>query len=165
MHKLLDRFYVVVRTLIITLAVVAGVSIIVMILVTVFDVFLRIFGEGITGAYDIVRIMGVVAISCSLPYVTAIKGHIAIEFFYQRFSRMGRIILDSFFRTLSVIVFLVLAWSCILYGKMLLLSGQVMQTLPIPVFWIPWMISLSCLLMTLTIIYHLFHPGKELVKL
>lgn len=165
MHPVLEAFYSGIRRTIVFLALIAGLAILVMIGVTVTDVILRIFGTGITGAYDIVRIMGVIAISFSLPYVTAIKGHIAIEFFYHRFSRTGRIILDSSFRTISVLVFLLLAWRNILYGLLLLHSNQVMQTLAIPVFWIPWMISLSCVLMILTILYHLFHPGKELVKL
>lgn len=165
MNPVLEAFYSGIRRIIIVLALIAGLAILVMIGVTVTDVILRIFGTGITGAYDIVRIMGIIAISFSLPYVTAIKGHIAIEFFYHRFSRTGRIILDSSFRTISVLVFLLLAWRNILYGLLLLNSNQVMQTLPIPVFWIPWMISLSCVLMILTILYHLFHPGKELVKL
>ncbi len=165
MHPVLEAFYSGIRRTIILLALIAGLAVLVMIGVTVTDVILRIFGTGITGAYDIVRIMGIIAISFSLPYVTAIKGHIAIEFFYHRFSRTGRIILDSSFRTISVLVFLLLAWRNILYGLLLLHSNQVMQTLPIPVFWIPWMISLSCVLMILTILYHLFHPGKELVKL
>lgn len=165
MSSFLEAFYSGIRRIIIVLALIAGLAILVMIGVTVTDVILRIFGTGITGAYDIVRIMGIIAISFSLPYVTAIKGHIAIEFFYHRFSRTGRIILDSSFRTISVLVFLLLAWRNILYGLLLLNSNQVMQTLPIPVFWIPWMISLSCVLMILTILYHLFHPGKELVKL
>lgn len=165
MSSFLEAFYSGIRRIIIFLALLAGLAILVMIGVTVTDVILRMFGTGITGAYDIVRIMGIIAISFSLPYVTAIKGHIAIEFFYHRFSRTGRIVLDSSFRTISVLVFLLLAWRNILYGLLLLNSNQVMQTLPIPVFWIPWMISLSCVLMILTILYHLFHPGKELVKL
>lgn len=165
MYPVLESFYSGIRRVIIFLALIAGLAILVMIGVTLADIILRMFGTGITGAYDIVRIMGIIAISFSLPYVTAIKGHIAIEFFYHRFSRTGRIILDSSFRTISVLVFLLLAWRNILYGLLLLHSNQVMQTLPIPVFWIPWMISLSCLLMILTILYHLFHPGKELVKL
>jgi len=165
MPRFLESLYAAIRAIIVFLAVIAGCAILVMIGVTVIDVILRIFGTGITGAYDIVRIMGVIAISFSLPYVTAIKGHIAIEFFYHRFSKPGRIILDTAFRTISVLVFLLLDWRNVLYGIMLLKSNQVMQTLPIPVFWIPWMISMSCILMIFTIMYHLFHPGKELVKL
>jgi len=165
MLRFLESFYAWIRLAITFLAVVAGGAVLVMIAVTSVDILLRLFGTGIVGAYDIVRIMGVIAIAFSLPYVTAIKGHIAIEFFYHRFSRTGRVILDSSFRTISVGVFLLLAWRNILYGIMLLRSNQVMQTLPIPVFWIPWMISLSCVLMILTITYHIFHPGKELIKL
>ncbi len=160
-----ELFYAFLRKLIIALAIISGLAVVAMIGVTVVDVVLRIFRTGIRGAYDIVRVAGVIAITCSLPYVTAIKGHIAIEFFYHRFAKRGRLALDIFFRVISLGLFGLLVYQNIGYGKMLLDSRQVMPTLAIPVFWIPWMISFSCLLIFLTVLYHLFHPGKELIKL
>jgi TRAP-type C4-dicarboxylate transport system permease small subunit len=152
------------EVLIRALAIAAGAAILLMIGVTLTDIILRIFKTGIQGAYDIVRIAGVISISCALPYLTAVKGHIAIEFLYQHFSRIGRIILDSLFRLISIGLFGFLVVYGIKHGISLKESGQMMMTLKVPVFWIPFVISFNSLLMMIIIFYHLIHPGKEMIK-
>lgn len=157
-------FFTGVRQLVRALAITAGAAILVMIAVTVSDIVLRIFKSGIKGAYDIVRIAGVISISCSLPYLTAVKGHIAIEFLYQHFSRIGRVVLDTLFRVVTIALFGFLAYYSVIYGLNFLESGQMMMTLKIPVFWMPFVISFNCVLMMIIIFYHLIHPGKEMIR-
>jgi TRAP-type C4-dicarboxylate transport system permease small subunit len=157
-------FFEVLRRTILFFAFLAGAAVLVMIGVTVLDVVLRLFKTGITGAYDIVRMAGAVAIACALPYVTAVKGHIAIEFFYQKFSRRGRFVFDTFFRLVALGLFGFLVYRFVLYGLALLASGQVMPTLKVPVFWVPLLIAASFFLVFLTTVYHLLHPGKEMIK-
>jgi len=43
-------------------------------------------------------------------------------------------------------------------------SGTVSMTIRLPIFWVPWVLAGSCVLMVLITLYHLFHPGKELIK-
>lgn len=150
--------------IIIALAYLAGGATLLMMAVTVLDIILRIFGIGITGAYDMVRACGVLSVACALPYVTATKGHIAIEFFYHKCSRIGRIILDMIFRVSSLILFGILTWHTFLHGISLFKSGEVFPNLGLPVFWISFVISINCLLMMVVFIYHLVHPGKEYIK-
>jgi TRAP-type C4-dicarboxylate transport system permease small subunit len=159
-----QQFFTGLRFLVRTLAIVAGFAILVMIGVTLTDIILRIFKSGIKGAYDIVRVAGVVSISCGLPYLTAVKGHIAIEFLYQHFSRAGRIVLDTLFRIITLGLFGFLIYFSIEYGISFIESGQVMPTLKIPMFWIPFVIGFNCLLMLFIVFYHLIHPGKEMIK-
>ena len=128
-----EPFFDVLRKLVHGFAFLAGAAVFAMIAVTVADVLLRLFKISIPGAYDLVRIAAVVAISCALPYVTAVKGHIAIEFFYQNFSRAGRIFLDTAFRLLILVLFAVLVQRNILYSLSLFSSGEVMPTLHIPI--------------------------------
>jgi TRAP-type C4-dicarboxylate transport system permease small subunit len=161
---LLEPFFAVVRKIILAFALVSGAAILVMMTVTVVDIVLRVFRTGIVGAYDLVRIAGVVTISCGLPYITAVKGHIAIEFFYQNFSRAGRIALDTLFRLVALALFGFLAVRNVTYGVSLRATGELMPTLAVPVFWIPFLISLNSCLMCIVIFYHLIHPGKEMIK-
>lgn len=160
----LDPFFSVVRSVILVLAMVSGIAIFVMIGTTVIDVILRIFGTGIVGAYDVVRICGVISIACGLPYITAVKGHIAIEFFYQRFSRRGRVLLDALFRLVALALFGFLVYRNIEYGLSLRETGELMPTLGVPVFWIPFLVSFDSLLVVIVVTYHLLHPGKEMIK-
>lgn len=162
--QILQTFFEIVRRVILALAVLAGLAVLAMMGVTVVDIVLRLFRTGVVGAYDVVRICGVVAIACALPYLTAVKGHIAIEFFYQRFSRFGRVLLDSVFRIVALALFGFLVYKNIDYGLSLRASGVLMPTLKIPVFWMPLLISFNALLICIVIVYHLVHPGEEMIK-
>jgi TRAP-type C4-dicarboxylate transport system permease small subunit len=152
------------RKAIMALAGISGVSVFAMIGITVADVVLRAFRSGIPGAYDLVKAAGAVAIACSLPYVTALKGHIAIEFFYHNFGRRGRLALNILFRVVALALFGLLVWRNIDYGWALLRSGEVMPTLALPVFWIPWLMAACFALVFTATLYHLSHPGKEMIR-
>ena len=133
-------------------------------LITCADVVLRIFGKPVTGAYDIVRIAGVLTIATALPYTTAVKGHVAVEYFFHKLSHRGRFFVDSIVRIIGIIGFFALSWQSMLYGMSLRHSGEVTLTLQIPVFWIPYLIGLSSATMGLVVGYHLLDPGEELIK-
>lgn len=158
------KFFSFISRIILMLAYAAGISILLMILITVCDVILRIFNTGITGAYDMVRACGAVAVSCALPYLTAVKGHIAIEYFYHKCRRFWRIILDTILRVSSLAIFGILALKIFQHGMSLYKAGEVFPNLGMPVFWIPLLISFNCFLMMIVFSYHLIHPGKELIK-
>jgi len=157
-------FFKIIGRAIVLLAYAAGGAILAMMGVTVMDVILRLFGSGITGAYDIVRSLGVIAVAFALPYLTAVKGHIAIEFFYHKFGSLGRTILDSLIRIISMAIFGILAFQTFKHGLFLYKTGEVFPTLGMPVFWVALAISLSSILMMIVFIYHLIHPGKEFIK-
>ena len=72
---------------------VAGLAVAAMIILTCVDVVGRRLGHPLTGTYDIVEILGAISIIGALPYTTACKGHVAIEFLFQKLSRLGRAIL------------------------------------------------------------------------
>ena len=162
-HRHLELFFHGVRQLIVFLALLAGAAVLGMMGITVADVCLRLFKVGIVGAYDIVRVCGVVAISCALPYITAVRGHIAIEFLYRRFPPRGRRILDLSFRLIALILFGFLVYQNIRYSLSLQAAGELMPTLRMPVFWIPLLIAFNALLVFFVILHHLLHPGKEMI--
>ena len=152
------------RRVIVALAYIAGVSAMLMMGITVIDVILRIFNTGITGAYDMVRACGVISVACGLPYLTAVKGHIAIEFFYHKAGRINRIILDTIIRVSSLVIFGLIAFHTFRHGIALFSKGEVFPNLGLPVFWIPFVISFNSVLMMVVFIFHMLHPGKEYIK-
>ena len=151
------------RKLILFFALLAGAAVLGMMAITVADVGLRLFKVGIVGAYDIVRICGVVAIACGLPYITAVKGHIAIEFLYRSFSSRGRLALDLSFRLVALALFGFLVYQNIRYSLSLHAAGELMPTLRMPVFWIPLLIAFNAALVFVVILHHLLHPGREMI--
>lgn len=146
------------------LGIIAGAGLMVMVLVTALDVVLRVFRISLTGDYDITKIAGAITIAAALPYTTAIKGHVAIEYFFHKLGRRGRVIVDSVMRLLGMTLFSFLAWQSVQYGNALKRSGEVSLTLQLPVFWVPYVLAVSCVLVVLVTLYHLLYPGKEMIK-
>ena len=143
---------------------VAGASLMFMVVVITLDVILRKFGHSFTGAYDIVRIAAAITLAASLPYTTAVKGHVAIEYFFHKLGRRGRIGVDVFMRLAGAALFSLLAWGCVNHGNSLRRSGEVSGTLQLPIFWVPYVLAASCALVVLIKVYHLTHPGKPMIK-
>lgn len=153
-----------VRGLAIGLLAVSGLGILAMTVLVTVDVILRAVGYPLKGVYDWVQLLGAVIIAAALPYTTAIKGHVAIEYFFQKLGRRGRIAVDTVMRLLSIALFGFFAWQSVQYGLQLKRTNQVTPTIQIPVFWVPFVIGFSCAVVMLVIVHHLVRPGKEMIK-
>lgn len=161
---LVQFYHQALRASVMALAYLACASLMVMVLLTTAEVVLRIFRVSLTGAYDIVKIAAAITIAAALPYTTAIKGHVAIEYFFQKLGRRGRIVLDALMRLGGMALFGLLAWGCVDYGNSLRTKGEVSMTLQLPIFWVPYVLAVSCALVVLIKLYHLTHPGKPMIK-
>ncbi|NCC49836.1 MAG: TRAP transporter small permease [Spartobacteria bacterium] len=163
-HSLVDGYTAVLRLLVQALALLSGVGIVSMMGVTCVDVVMRAFNRPLTGAYDMVKIAGVITIACALPYTTAVKGHVAVEYFFHKLSHRGRIVVDSLSRAIIIILFVILSVRCYVYGLILRESGEVTATMQLPVFWVPMVLAVSCGIVVLVVLHNLLHPGKVMIK-
>jgi TRAP-type C4-dicarboxylate transport system permease small subunit len=152
------------RGLIHLLAAVGSLAVAGMIGVTVADVVGRRFGLPVKGAYDLVRVLGAVAMACALPLTKAVKGHIAIEYFFQKLDRRGRAVVDTAMRLVLLALFALLTWQFALQGEKYRISGEVTATLHLPMFWVPWLAGLACLVTLGVTLWHLLHPGRSLMR-
>lgn len=155
------------RGVVSALAAVSAVAILALVGVVCVDVVLRlpIINKPFIGGYDLVRLLGAVALAAALPYTTAVKGHVAIEFFFHKLTRRGRLIVDSIMRILSIALFGFWGWRCVIYGQALYAAKQVSQTLGVPLFWLPMFLGLCCFVCAAVVVFHLLCPGKEMMKL
>ena len=152
------------RWLIHALAVVGSLALLALIVVTVADVIGRQFGWPVKGAYDLVRVLGAVATACALPLTKAAKGHIAIEYFFQKMRRRGRTITDTLMRLAVLALFGLLAWQFSVQGWSFYTSGEVTPTLHMPIFWVPWVAAAARLVTVGVPLWHLLHPPRALLR-
>ncbi len=144
---------------------VSGMSLLAMTLLVTADVILRkCLNAPIKGSLDLVSLLGAISIAAALPYTTAVKGHVAIEFFFQALPQKGRVIVDTLARIIVLVLFAFLTWRFILYGFKFMADGEVTPTLQIPLFWVPWLFSFSSACVVLVKIYHLMRPGQTMIK-
>jgi TRAP-type C4-dicarboxylate transport system permease small subunit len=159
-----ELYHIALRATVKGFSLVACAALMAMVLVTAVDVILRKFGHSLTGAYDIVKIAATLTVAGALPYTTAIKGHVAIEYFFHKLGRRGRTLVDALMRLGGMALFGLLAWGCVDYGNSLRQNGEVSMTLQLPVFWVSYVLAISCILVILIKIHHLTHPGKPMIK-
>ena len=146
------------------MAAVGGAAVAGIVLVTVGDVVGRRFGLPVKGAYDLVRVLGAIAMVCALPLTKAVKGHIAIEYFFQKMGARGRAATDTLMRLVLLALFGLLAWQFALQGNGFLESGETTATLHMPMFWVPWLAALACLVTAGVTLWHLLHPGRSMIR-
>lgn len=158
------RIWLPLKGLVLASAALAGVGVLAMTAVTCVDVVLRQFGRPLVGTYDLVRIAGGVTLACALPVTTAVKGHVAIEYFFHKLRRPGRIVVDTLMRLVQITACSVAARECARHGHKLLRSGEVTPTLQWPTFWVAWVLAAACVLTALVTLYHLVHPGREMIR-
>ena len=60
--------------------------------------------------------------------------------------------------------FALAAFECVGYGQRFLKNGQVTDTIELPIFWVPWLMAVSFVVMALVVVFHLVYPGREMVK-
>jgi TRAP-type C4-dicarboxylate transport system permease small subunit len=126
---------------------IAAAAIVLMMLVTTGDVVLRFFRFSIPGAYETIGFLGALAISFSLPYTAAEKGHIAVDFLVPRLPRRARIVIHSINSLVSLALFAIIAWQSLVYGSVLKANNSVSATLEMPIYPFVYGVAAGCILL------------------
>jgi len=130
---------------------VAGLSIIIMMLLTCADVALRFFRMPIPGTYELVCFMGSVAVAFAIAHTSALKGHVAVSVVINLLPKRFQLLLECITNGLGFILFLLISWQSVLYADTLRSTGEVSLTLQLPFYPFVYGIGLSaaavCLLL------------------
>jgi TRAP-type C4-dicarboxylate transport system permease small subunit len=154
-----------VRAPVLAMAVVGGVGVLAMMLITCVDVVGRILNHPLKGAYDLVCASSVVAIAGALPYTTAAKGHVAIDLLMLKLPKAARRWLQAAMSVVLVAMLGLLAWECLSLGLELRERGNVSPTLQMPVFWMPCVIGVSCAVSAWVLAHQAIRPQEKVVSL
>jgi TRAP-type C4-dicarboxylate transport system permease small subunit len=127
------------------LSAVAGAALAFLMLLTVADVVLRLFGHPIVGTYELVAVSGAVAIGLSLPITSWVRGHIYVDSFVARLPRVPRVAFAVATRMLVLGLFLVIGWNLFKYAGSLRRAGEVTPTLHVPFYPVVIGLGVSCL--------------------
>lgn len=113
---------------------VACLAVIAMVLLSVVDVVLRLFGKPIPGAYELVGFMGTIAVSFALGYTSLEKGHIAVELLFRKLPLRVQLAVEAFTDFVSFLIFGLLAYQAFIYALDIRRSGEVSSTLQMPIY-------------------------------
>jgi TRAP-type transport system small permease protein len=145
--------------------VVASAALVVMMLLTCADVFMRyLFNSPITGTYDVVGLMGAVLASFAMPYTMLKKGHVAVEILVQSLSKGMQLIIETFTHLLGISMFLVLVWQALLLSRDMKAAGEVTPTLLLPFYPILYCMAVCFFGLCLAILVNLLHIWTKRAK-
>ena len=150
------------------LAVLAGIALAVLTLLTVADVVMRAFGRPIAGSFEVIGWLSAVALALALGYTQAHRGHVAMTLVTDLLRGRGAALLDALNSLAALVLFAIVAWVVIRYGQTLQESGSLSETLKALVY--PWVfvvaagfvvLALTLLVDLLLALARLFGPGEE----
>ena len=118
------------------LAILGGVALLVVVLVTVLSVSGRyLLGRPIVGDTEIVAMLTVIAVSLFLPYCQLRRGNVAVDVFTQRARPGIRAALDALGCLLLALGFGVLAWRVVIGGTDMWRYHDQSTMLALPTWW------------------------------
>ena len=130
---------------------ISGITLTLMMSLTVSDVILRFFRRPIVGTYELVAFSGAVVIGFSIPLTSWVRGHVYVDFLILRFSQKTRNIFNIITRCLAIWLFLMIGWNLLKYGMDLYRSGEVSPTLEIPFYPVAYGIGICCFIQCLVL--------------
>lgn len=145
---------------------IAGQGIIVlMVLVTVADVFLRyIFNMPILGSYEVTELMMVVLVFASLGYTMAMKGHVCVDLVVSRFSAKTQAIIESVTTLLALFLFSMVVWRNVLHAGTVWERNDVSAELFIPLGPFVLFVALGAAVLFLVLLVHFFQSLARAVQ-
>jgi TRAP-type C4-dicarboxylate transport system permease small subunit len=125
---------------------IAALFLVSLMLLTVADVFLRLFGRPILGTYELVSFAGIFVFGLALPFTSWSRQHIFVDFFIGKLSGKAQSVFNVVTRCIVVAVFLWIGWNVIRFGASLHSSGEVSAALRIPFYPVAYVLGACCLI-------------------
>jgi TRAP-type C4-dicarboxylate transport system permease small subunit len=124
-----------------------------MLAIVCLNIFTRVFGKPITGIVELVEVLLVTVVAFSLAYGSLTHSHVSVDLVIRNFSPKVRAITDIATNLVSIVLFGLLAWRCIILASRLWETGEVSQTLWIPHFPLLYAFSANSILMCLFLLF------------
>jgi len=134
------------------LQVVSGLALVFVVLLTDSDVILRFFGHPIIGTFEMASLGGAVVIAFAIPMTSWLRGHIYVDFFYQRLPRSAQKALNVITRLIGIGAFGTIAWNLVLLGLDLYTSGEVTPTRHFPFYPVAYGLAVCCFVECLVLV-------------
>lgn len=113
------------------LMVAGGVALLALTLLATLNVTLRIFKAPVSGTYEIVSFLGAIVTAGALGYTQKRKDHIVVDILSEKFPAPVKRVLDGVSFAILLVLFSIVSWQTFVYGKRLLQTGELSETLKI----------------------------------
>lgn len=141
----------------------AGFFLLVMIVLTCANIFLRIVWIPIKGTFELMGFFGAVVTAFALGYTQMKRGHTPIDVVVNLLSEKLRNILSGINYFICMIFFIITGWQMTRWATTLLKTGEVTETLRIVSYPFTYAVAFGCFVISLVLLVDLLKlliPGK-----
>ena len=137
------------------LMIAGGVALLALTLLATMNVALRIFRVPVGGTYEVVSFLGAVVTAGALGYTQKRKDHIVVDILSEKFPAPVKRVLDRVSYALILVFFSIVSWQTFVYGKRLLVTGEMSETLRIAYYPFVFLVSAGFAVLALTVLLDL----------
>jgi TRAP-type C4-dicarboxylate transport system permease small subunit len=137
------------------LMIAGGVSLLALTVLATVNVALRIFHVPVGGTYEVVSFLGAIVTAGALGYTQKRKDHIVVDILSDKFPAPVKRALDRVSYALILVFFSVVSWQTFVYGKRLLRTGEMSETLKIAYFPFVFLVGIGFAVLALTVLLDL----------
>ena len=132
-----------------------GVSLLALTLLATMNVVLRVFQVPVGGTYEVVSFLGAIVTAGALGYTQKRKDHIVVDILSEKFPAPVKRVLDRVSYILILVFFSIVSWQTFVYGRRLMVTGEMSETLKIAYYPFVFLVSLGFAVLALTILLDL----------
>jgi len=140
---------------------IAQVGLFAMFLLIAINILLRKLWKPIFGTYDYACFLSAIVVAFAMAHCAVQKGHTQVDLFVARFSQRAQGIIGSITGILSLGLFSLITWQCILLANDIRRAGEVSMTALLPFYPYIYAVAFGCALLSLVILVDFM---KSLVK-
>jgi TRAP-type C4-dicarboxylate transport system permease small subunit len=144
----LERLAALLRKL---LMIVGGVALLGLTLLATANVTLRIVRVPFSGTYEIVSFLGALVTAGALGFTQRRKDHIVVDILSDRFPAPVKRVLDGVNYAVTLVLFSVVAWQTYAWGRKLMQTGELSETLKLAYYPFVFCVSLGFAVLALTL--------------
>jgi len=140
---------------------IAGIALTAMMFLTVADVVLRTFKRPIVGTYELVGLLGAVAIGFAIPQTSRVKGHVLMDFVTNKLPSALQKLFEVLTRLLAIVIFFIIAWNLWILGSDYIRTSETTLTLQFPLYPVAYGIAICCFIECFVLFIEMLEVGKQ----
>jgi TRAP-type C4-dicarboxylate transport system permease small subunit len=143
---------------------IAQVGVFAMFLIVVANIVLRLVWRPIFGTFDYVSFIAAIVVSFALANCAVQRGHTQVELFVAHLPQRSQGIIDSITGILSLGIFSLVTWQCIVLANEMRRAGEVSMTGLYPFHPYIYAVAFGCALLCVVILVDLIKSLGKAVK-
>jgi len=131
---------------------IAGIVLVVMILLTCANIFLRLVWTPIKGTFELMGFFGAIVTAFALGYTQIKRGHTRIDIAVTLFSSKTQRILNGAYCSICMVFFAIVGWQITKWATTLWKTGEVTETLRIIFYPFTYGVAAGCFILSLVLL-------------